>query len=175
MRSRQAFDWITAYIITLPGKSTAEGIRQRQPESSKWAGSLELVFQEVRAGYRAHVTSCVPRSRCCRLLSLQGAAFSPLSGDSHNDLCYRGRRPANMHQLATTTRVKTLVNARADNLSRLFCFLCFFLRGFCFSNRLFDLLSDKKKNRNQLRIFINTKTGLFFGMVGEKSQSRDLY
>lgn len=28
-------DWITAYIIRLPGKSTAEGIRQRQPVSSQ--------------------------------------------------------------------------------------------------------------------------------------------
>lgn len=32
------FDWITAYIIRLPGKSTAEGMRQRQPVSYQWAG-----------------------------------------------------------------------------------------------------------------------------------------
>lgn len=69
------FNWITAYIIRLPGKSTAEGIRQRQPVSSQWAGwgtsisgrfsRRPVSWQGDGSCYILCTTHC-----CCKLLSL---------------------------------------------------------------------------------------------------------
>lgn len=89
------FDWTTAYIIRLPGKSTAESMRQRQPSSYQWAAqgtSISGRFSRLpgdSSGYLLCTKHC-----CCRLLYLFRTCF-PLS-DIHNALSYQSHCPTHM-------------------------------------------------------------------------------
>lgn len=126
------FDWITAYIIRLPGKSTAEGISQRQPVSLQWAGWGTSISGRFSKGsltpgrVTAHVTSSV---------SLTVVADYCLSKGRHSTHCQkftmicliRGAPQQTCWSVAdraACTSVDTL-GKHIVNIKAATCFLCF--------------------------------------------------